>query len=202
MVADECCIDLVGVSVSVQSVEERKLLLDGIRGEVIRIDRSSQVAWLHGIDEPGSLWVAEVRKGGDVDRSHHVVVFVDKVVAMEHVNTIPRCISRNHRRRLASAKENNVLEGFPFVWLNTSVHSSSSKFEQISFHCSSFLRPFCASVLFKMFTKLIRTSLGVAGIVGLLGQPAFAGDDDWLSPVYQNFYSRPLPNPPTKTPKL
>ncbi|KAJ9639000.1 hypothetical protein H2201_005910 [Coniosporium apollinis] len=53
-----------------------------------------------------------------------------------------------------------------------------------------------------MFDKMIRASLGAWGLLGLLSQSAFAADDQWLSPVYKDFYSKPLPFPPNKAPKL
>ncbi|KAF2200190.1 hypothetical protein GQ43DRAFT_374394 [Delitschia confertaspora ATCC 74209] len=38
-------------------------------------------------------------------------------------------------------------------------------------------------------------------LAALLVLQTLAGDDEWLSPVYKNFYSVELPTPPTKTPK-
>ncbi|OJD33255.1 bilirubin oxidase [Diplodia corticola] len=39
------------------------------------------------------------------------------------------------------------------------------------------------------------------GVGALLVAGTFAGDDKWLSPVYQNLYSVPLPTPPIKQKK-
>ncbi|KAF2187615.1 oxidase cueO precursor [Zopfia rhizophila CBS 207.26] len=38
-------------------------------------------------------------------------------------------------------------------------------------------------------------------VASLLACQALAGDDEWLSPVYKDFYQFPLPIPPVKTPK-
>lgn len=58
-------------------------------------ERLCAVALFHGINEAGLLIIAKVREGGDVHGSHHLVVFVDQVVAVElysvsDVTLIPR----------------------------------------------------------------------------------------------------------------
>lgn len=41
------------------------------------------VARFHRVDEAGLLVVAEISEGSDVESCHHLVVFVNKIVAVE-----------------------------------------------------------------------------------------------------------------------
>lgn len=38
-------------------------------------------------------------------------------------------------------------------------------------------------------------------VASLLARHVFAGDDEWLSPVYKQIFEKPLPFPPEKSPK-
>jgi hypothetical protein len=87
---------LTDLLVSLQVLEKFDLGLYRVRGEVaVAVDEVGIVEWLgavlgfHGVDEVGLFVVAEVFECGDVEGGHHVVVFVDQVVAVEHVETIP-----------------------------------------------------------------------------------------------------------------
>ena len=80
---------------------------------------------LHRIEELGSLVIAPVFEALNVEGSHHVVIFVNKVVAMEHVYTIVGGVARNDGDFLVHAKENNILKGFFLVVENRTLATSA-----------------------------------------------------------------------------
>jgi len=115
-VSFEAGFDSNNVAVSIKIVEECHLLLDGSVCEVSATsfpvgfgERLRAVALLHGVDEAGLFVVAKIRQGGNIHSSHHLVVFVDQVVAVEHVQTIPGCVASNHIDLLVGVQPNHVL---------------------------------------------------------------------------------------------
>lgn len=118
--------------------------MDGAVGEISRAtckiairERLRTVALFHRIDEAGLLIVAKVRKGSDVHCSHHLVVFVDQVVAVElysvskvtsivvsenntyHVETIPRCVASDDVDFFVGVQPNNILERLLLIGSHT-----------------------------------------------------------------------------------
>jgi hypothetical protein len=89
---------------------------------------NSWVVW-HGneagvkwVDELGNvLWVVEVDEISDVKRAHHGVIFMNQVVAMEHVKTIPRSVASQDPDLLILSEKNDILERDRLVNLDTTV---------------------------------------------------------------------------------
>lgn len=52
------------------------------------------------------------------------MIFVDEIVAMEHVYTVPRLIFGKNSDSLVGTQDSNILEGSGFVWGNTNPPSS------------------------------------------------------------------------------
>ena len=76
-----------------------------------RILGLSAPSLLHRINEVGRFRVAEVGERGDVEGGHHVVVFVDEVVAVEHVDAVPRRVAGEDAHFFVGAQEDDVFEG-------------------------------------------------------------------------------------------
>ena len=68
------------------------------------VDILGSVLLLHRVDKLGCFGVAEISETGDVKSSHHVVIFVDKVVAMEHLYTIIRSVTGDDCNLLVHTK--------------------------------------------------------------------------------------------------
>ena len=94
---------------------------------VVFIDVFGAVLLLHRVNELGCLRVAEVGKAGDVESSHHVVVLVDEVVAVEHVDTIVWGVAGDDGDLLVGTKQDDVLQGFSFVGKNASFASGAAQ---------------------------------------------------------------------------
>ena len=76
-----------------------------------RILGLSAPSLLHRINEVGGFRVAEVCERGNVEGGHHVVVFVDEVVAVEHVDAVPRRVAGEDTHFFVGAEEDDVFEG-------------------------------------------------------------------------------------------
>lgn len=74
-------------------------------------------ALLHGVDELCCLGVAKVAQaeGRDVESAHHVVVLVDKVVAVEHVDAVPGSVLRHNLQRLVWPNHANIFHACSLV---------------------------------------------------------------------------------------
>lgn len=96
----EFLLDLIDFLVRIHVLEILTFLFDGVEVEVtlafskmFGFERLGTVFGIHGVDEGCLFVVAQVFEGGDVEGGHHVVVFVDKVVAVKHVEAIPSASS-------------------------------------------------------------------------------------------------------------
>lgn len=98
--------------IRIQGLEPRQQLArDELLGELGRILRFGAPAGLHGVNEVGGFRVAEIGgEGGDVEGHRHVVVLVDEVVAVEHVDAVPGGVFSQHVHPFVIAKEDNVFE--------------------------------------------------------------------------------------------
>ncbi|TLD12853.1 uncharacterized protein PgNI_02843 [Pyricularia grisea] len=67
-------------------------------------------ALLHGVDEVSLLVVAKVGQGSHVEGGHHVVVLVDQVVAVEHVDAVPGGVVSLDEHLFVLAQPDDVLE--------------------------------------------------------------------------------------------
>jgi hypothetical protein len=111
-------IDLVDGSVSIKGrVERQQSAADG--GKVGSSVRLSSPSLLHRVDEASGFRVTEISKGCNVESSHHINVLMNQVVAVEHVNTIPRGVSSKNPNNLIGTKEDNILHSDLLVRLNT-----------------------------------------------------------------------------------
>lgn len=90
-------------------------------------ERLCAVALFHWVNEAGLLVVAKVSESSDVESSHHLVVLVDEVVAVElnrvsvcrnciewaletyHVETVPRCVAGDDLSFLVLGQPDDVL---------------------------------------------------------------------------------------------
>ena len=66
---------------------------------------------LHRIQEARCLAIPEIFKHTDIKRSHHIMIFMNQIVAVKHVDTIPRREFGEDLHFLVDAKENDVFEG-------------------------------------------------------------------------------------------
>ena len=108
-------LELLDVAVSLRSLELPHLIHDGGLLVVIGADGLAAVLDLHRVDELGGLGVAPIAEAGDVEGSHHIMVLMNKVVAVEHVDTIVRGVACNDCDLLVLAKKDNVLQSLLLV---------------------------------------------------------------------------------------
>ena len=113
MIVLECLLKLANIVVSLHFHELLQSIGDLIMLAVVLV--LAAVFILHRIKELGSLIIAPVFETLDVEGSHHVVILMNEVVAMEHVDTIVRGVARNDCDLLVHAQENDIFESFLFV---------------------------------------------------------------------------------------
>lgn len=65
---------------------------------------------LHWVHKVRSLLISEIRKSSDVEGSHHVMILMDEVVAMEHVHPIPGRILGQNLHLLVDAEKHDIFE--------------------------------------------------------------------------------------------
>lgn len=92
----KCLLDFGLTLVSVHVLEVFAFLVDCFAFKVavavviiFFLEAFGAVLGIHGIDESGLFVVAEICQCSDVQSGHHVVVFVNQVVAVEHVESVP-----------------------------------------------------------------------------------------------------------------
>lgn len=95
-ILDQFLLNLIGLLVRIQILEHSALFLNLAIFEiaiavckVFGIEGLCTVFCVHGVDEGGFFVVAKVGEVSYIEGGHHIVVFVDQVVAVEHVETIP-----------------------------------------------------------------------------------------------------------------
>ena len=96
-------------------MERLQLLVDDTLLAIVVVLVLAAVLLLHRIQKLGGLGIAPVAEAGDVKSSHHVMVFVDQIVAVEHVDTIVRCVTGDDGHNFILAKQDDILEGLLFV---------------------------------------------------------------------------------------
>lgn len=108
--------------------ENLDLGLDGLRGEdagtgaeVGEDIRLGVPAFVLRVAEVGGLVVAEVLQHGHVEGGHHVLILVNQVVAVEHVEARPRLVMSLDPDRLAGREPDDVLETVGLVRLDAAV---------------------------------------------------------------------------------
>lgn len=69
----------------------------------------------HGINEICRLVISKVLEDSHVEGSHHIVIFVYKVMTVEHVDTVPWGEFSYDANFLIGAEDNNIFEP-SFVW--------------------------------------------------------------------------------------
>lgn len=74
-----------------------------------------------GVAEVGGLVIPEAREHGDVEGRHHVLVLVDQVVAVEHVQPRPGLVVRLHPHRLPLRQPDHVFQAVRLVRLHAAV---------------------------------------------------------------------------------
>ena len=90
MIVLECLLKLANIVVSLHFHELLQSIGDLIMLAVVLV--LAAVFILHRIEELGFLVIAPVFETLDVESSHHVVIFVDKVVTMELFFSLARFI--------------------------------------------------------------------------------------------------------------
>jgi hypothetical protein len=87
IVLNQSGLNLIDVRISIKRRKKwQRLLLD--LQNISALVSLCLPSVLHGINETCSLWVSKVFEHRDVERRHHVVVFVDEVVAVEHIHAV------------------------------------------------------------------------------------------------------------------
>lgn len=89
--------------VGVQHVKVIEPLLDVFLLHIVVVQVFGAVSLLHGVNEVGCLRVPPVSETGDVECGHHVMILMNEIVAVEHVDSIPRSISGNNLYLLVGA---------------------------------------------------------------------------------------------------
>lgn len=121
-------LDGVELAVGLLEGEHLHLGLDGLGGEDVgagaevgEVVGRGGPALVLGVAEVGGLVVAEVLQHGDVEGGHHVLVLVDEVVAVEHVEAGPGLVVGLDAHRLADGEPDDVLEAVGLVGLDAAV---------------------------------------------------------------------------------
>ncbi|KAL2284811.1 hypothetical protein FJTKL_08640 [Diaporthe vaccinii] len=115
--------------------------------EITRTERFSPPSRLHGVQVSRCLIIAPVRKSSDVEGSHHVVILVDQVVAMEHVDSVPWSIVSLHDRGLSSPQPDHVLEPSGLVGHDSPVAIRPREDTEVNQMNMDGMRPAIAGVL-------------------------------------------------------
>jgi hypothetical protein len=94
--------------------------------KVVLAETLCAVLGFHGVDEGSLFVVTEIFQCGDIESGHHVVVFVDQVVAVEHVETIPWTIAGENLNLFVLVQPNDIFQCGLLVGKNTTSASSTA----------------------------------------------------------------------------
>ena len=84
--------------------------LDILLGRLRRVFSLRAPSLLHRINEVCCLLIAKVFQRSDVECGHHVMIFMNQVVAVEHVHTIPRSVLGQDLYLLVDTEQHYVFE--------------------------------------------------------------------------------------------
>jgi hypothetical protein len=84
------------------------------------------VAGLHGVDETGLLVVAQISQRRYIEGRHHLVVLVDQIVAVEHVEAVPWCVASDNVDLFVGVQPDNILECNLFIRQDTTTRAASA----------------------------------------------------------------------------
>lgn len=112
----------LGGRIRIQFGKSPQLLLDNKRSVVRHVITDSRIRWIRGVVIAlGAVeFVTQCSQFGDVESGHHVVVFVDEIVAVEHVQSVIRTVDCAHGDSFAWFEEDDIFQSSRLVRQYTS----------------------------------------------------------------------------------